>query len=240
MIDSIGNAFATSFQAFEGRNEQRPQIEQGSQNRRSRHSSTNDTCVVDGRWGTCEFTGRCASIIKDWDPSLLGLPTEIIFDEEMEVWGRRWIIKTSTLGERHGYGLFACESIFVDPNMTEGPSLFPFGGPLYKKRHWTMILKQHPEWQTYALELDAHALSVRRQSETRTIDGDPIRNGNIAGFINSTVGTRPKQKGNCEWVTYDGPAPAPYGQRYHEDYVLVLATRTIEAGDELFTHYIWS
>jgi hypothetical protein len=45
----------------------------------------------------------------------------------------------------------------------------------------------------------------------RVIDGDPIRSGNIVGFINSTVGTHPKRRANCEWVFVEGPPLAPYG-----------------------------
>ena len=197
------------------------------------------TCRVDGRWGECEFTGKVAPIIKDWDPTILGLPEFLEFDREFMIWGRPWIVRTSTLGERHGYGVFACEDIILEVEGREGPTLFPYGGPIYKRRHWNMILTQHPEWKTYALEMDTHDASTRRVSEQRIIDGDPIRTGNIAGFINSTVGTRPKRRANCEWVFVDGPPPAPYGQRYHKDHCLVVATRTIRAGDELFTHYEW-
>jgi hypothetical protein len=99
-----------------------------------------------------------------------------------------------------------------------------------------MLLTQHPEWKTYALEMDIFAGSIRRQSDGRVIDGDPIRSGNIAGFINNKVGTRPKRRGNCKWVFVEGPPPAPYGQNYHEDHCLVMATMTIRLGDELFTH----
>jgi hypothetical protein len=202
--------------------------------------------IVEGRWGNCEFTGKCTSLIKDFEPSDLGLPYQLDFDIEVEIWGRRWVVQASTLGVGVGYGVFACEDIIVDlegggsGRYQEGPTLFPYGGPIYKRRDWNQILTQHPEWKTYALEMDTHASSVRRYSEQRIIDGDPMRNGNIVGFINSTVGTRPKRKANCEWVFVEGPPPAPYGQRYHHDHFLVLATRTIRAGDELFTHYEWS
>src|SRR5450759_82568 len=146
--------------------------------------------IVDGRWGLCEFTGKCVSIVKEWDPSLLGLPLGVPFDEEVEIWHRRWIVKTSTLGERHGYGVFACEDIIVENGAgraREGLALFPYGGPIYKRRHWTNILTQHLEWKTYALAMDTFDGCTRRYSEQRMIDGDPIRNGNIAGFINSTM-----------------------------------------------------
>jgi hypothetical protein len=70
--------------------------------------------------------------------------------------------------------------------------LFPYGGPIYKRRHWNRILTQHPEWKTFALEMDTFAGSTRRHSDGRVIDGDPIRSRNIVSFINSTVGTHPK------------------------------------------------
>ncbi len=92
------------------------------------------------------------------------------------VWGKRWIVKTSTLGERHGYGVYACEDIIVEDSTSyhrEGPTLFPYGGPIYKRRHWNRILTQHPEWKTFALEMDTFAGSTRRHSDRRVIDGLP-------------------------------------------------------------------
>ncbi|CAM6097688.1 unnamed protein product [Calypogeia fissa] len=260
VVDAIGQAFARVFGRLatptptpittwgtsvdEGQlPRERTPRERTRSNRRPRQEADQYRCEVEGRWGNCEFTGRCVPIIKDWNPSTLGLPVNLMYDQEVEVWGRRWIVKTSTLGERHGYGVFACEDIIVDPGVgggrREGPTLFPYGGPIYKRRHWNMILTQHPEWKTYALELDTHDGNTRRYSEQRVIDGDPIRLGNIVGFINSTVGTRPKRRQNCEWVFIEGPPPAPYGQIYHHDHCLVVATRTIVASDELFTHYEW-
>jgi hypothetical protein len=36
-----------------------------------------------------------------------------------------------------------------------------------------MILRQHPEWKTFALEMDTFVGSTRRHSDVRVIDGDP-------------------------------------------------------------------
>jgi hypothetical protein len=88
--------------------------------------------------------------------------------------------------------------------------------------------------------MDTFAGSIRRHNDGRVIDGDPIRFGNIAGFINSTMGTQPKRRANCEWFFFEGPPLAPYGQTYHEDHYMVIATKTIRSGDELFTHYEWN
>jgi hypothetical protein len=191
----------------------------------------------------CEFTGKCANIIQSWNRAVLVLLDSLPYDEEVMVWGRQWIIKTSTLGERHGYGIYVCEDIIIEDSANcrrEGPTLSPYGGPIYKRKHWNMILTQHLEWKTFVLEMDTFADSTRRHSDGRVIDGNPIRFGNIDGFINSTVGTQPKRRANCEWVFVEGPPPAPYGQTYHEDHCLVIATRTIRSGDELFTHYEWN
>jgi hypothetical protein len=256
VVDAIGSAIAQAF-AVGGMSASRPPIPPETtrggpivpRRPRARPStrraapSNVERLIVEGRWGNCEFIGKCVPIIKDWDPSTLGLPLGFEYGQEVEVWGRRWVVKPSTLGERHGYGVFACEDIIVDLGCggggREGPTLFPYGGPIYKRRHWNMILAQHPEWKTYALELDTHDGNTRRFSDQRIIDGDPIRNGNIAGFINSTVGTMPKRRQNVEWVFIEGPPPAPYGIRYHHDHCLVVATRNILVGDELFTHYEW-
>jgi hypothetical protein len=103
-----------------------------------------------------------------------------------------------------------------------------------------MILTQHPEWKTFALEMDTFVGSTRRHNDGRVIDGDPICSGNIVSFINNMVGTQLKRRANCEWVFVEGPPLAPYGQTYHEDHYLVIATRTIRSRDELFTHYEWN
>ena len=248
LLDVIGHALAQTFGVGSGASHEplvppvvpRPKRARAVGRRRPPRDDAIERLVVEGRWGLCEFTGKCVSIVKEWDPSLLGLVDTSPVDEEVMIWGRRWIVKTSSLGERHGYGVFACEDIILEDGAgREGPTLFPYGGPIYKRRHWNMILQQHPEWKTYALEMDTFDGTTRRFSEGRVIDGDLVRSGNIAGYINSSVGTRPKRRANYEWIFVEGPPPTPYGQTYHKDYVLVVATRTIRAGDELFTHYEW-
>jgi hypothetical protein len=252
VLAAIGNALShafavgigTSHEASKPHHEERPRVPSIKQRSKAqRPSEGHARTIVEGRWGMCEFTGKCANIIQSWNLAVLGLFDSLPYDEEVVVWGRRWIVKTSTLGERHGYVVYGCEDIIVEDSASchrEGPTLFPYGGPIYKKKHWNMILTQHPEWKTFALEMDTIAGSIRRHSDGRVIDGDPIRSGNIAGFINSTMGTQPKRRANCEWVFVEGPPPAPYGETYHEDHCLVIATRTIRSGDELFTHYEWN
>ncbi|KAH9566052.1 hypothetical protein CY35_04G110300 [Sphagnum magellanicum] len=252
VLAAIGNAFSqafaigigTSHEASKPHHEARPHMPSIKQRSKAqRPSEGHARTIVEGIWGMCELTGKCANIIQSWNLAILGLLDSLPYDEEVMVWGRRWIVKTSTLGERHGYGIYACEDIIVEDLAScrkEGLTLFRYGGPIYKRRHWNKILTQHPEWKTFAFEMDTFAGSTRRHSDGRVIDGDPIRSGNIAGFINSTMGTQPKHRANCEWVFVEGPPPAPYGQTYHEDHYLVITTRTIRSGDELFTHYGWN
>ena len=121
VLDAIGNAIAQALgvgiNSHQVVQEEQPHVPQGTRSCRARPQSRTrpraesdpSRTVVDGRWGACVFTGNCASIIKQWDPKTMGLPSIIFFDYEMEVWGRRWVVKASTLGERHGYGVFACE-----------------------------------------------------------------------------------------------------------------------------------
>lgn len=253
MGEALAHAFDSHFGQAESEAvvEERPVVERERRlrsraKRMAKKDGMPEIVSVDGRWGPSTFHGKAAKVIKEFEPSVLGLPA-IPLDEEVEVWGRRWIVKPSTLGERHGYGVFACEDIVVPDGLTyasggrfDGPTLFPYGGAVYRRRHWNLILQQHPEWKTYQLDMDGHDKCTRRFSEQRIVDGDPVRHNNIAGYINSCVGTlRPKRKANVEFVFCEGPPPAPYGQTYHHDHTMVMAIRTIRAGEELFSHYLW-
>ncbi|CAK9253772.1 unnamed protein product [Sphagnum jensenii] len=221
VLFAIGNALSQAFdvgissshEANKPHHEARPCVPSvRHRSKAQRPSEGHARTIVEGRWGMCEFTGKCANIIQSWNPAVLGLLDSLPYDEEVVVWGRRWIVKTSTLGERHGYGKYACEDIIVEDLAScrrEGPTLFPYGGPIYKRRHWNMILTQHPEWKTFALEMDTFAGSTRRHSDGRVIDRDPIRSGKIVGFMNSTVGTQPKCKANCvSQPVQEAPLPA--------------------------------
>ena len=152
VLAAIGNALSqafvvgigTSHEASKPHHEARPCVPFVRQRSKAqRPSEGHARTIVEGRWGMCEFTGKCANIIQSWNPVVLGLLDSLPYDEEVVVWGRQWIVKTSTLGERHGYGVYACEDIIVEDSTScrrEGPTLFPYGGPIYKRRHWNRIL----------------------------------------------------------------------------------------------------
>jgi hypothetical protein len=97
---------------------------------------------------TVSSLAKCANIIELWNPAILGLLDNLPYDKEVVVWGRRWIVKTFSLGEKHGYGVYACEDIIVEDSAIshkEGPIIFPYDRPIYKKRHWKRLLTQHHE-----------------------------------------------------------------------------------------------
>ncbi len=119
VLAAIGNALSqafvvgigTSHEASKPHHEARPCVPSVKQRSKAqRPNEGHARTIVEGRWGMCEFV----------------------------VWGRRWIVKTSTLGKKHGYGVYACEDIIVEDLAScrrKGPTLFPYGGPIYKRRH---------------------------------------------------------------------------------------------------------
>ncbi len=197
--------------------------------------------VVVGRFGRSFLSGRDAEVYKDWDPSILCLPLFIPINKEVEVWGRRWIVKPSSLGEDVGLGLFALEDIVVPvpwrPLVNDVP-LFPYSGPVYKRRAWNFIVSQHPSWSTYQLDLDSDEHErVVRPHHRRVIDGDPIRCGNIVGYINSTEGLKPPHQANVEWQQVASPPAPPYYTKHMDDHVMTTTIRTIRAGEEVLCSY---
>jgi hypothetical protein len=122
VLAAIGNALlhafavgiGTSHEASKPHYEARPHVPTVRQRSKAqRPSEGNVRTIVDGRWGMSEFTGKCANIIQSWNPAILGLLDSLPYDDKVVVWGRRWIVKTFTFGERHGYGIYACEDIIV-------------------------------------------------------------------------------------------------------------------------------
>ncbi len=122
VLAAIGNALSqafavgigTSHEASKPHHEARPCVPSVRQRSKAqRPSEGHARTIVEGRWGMCEFTGKCANIIQSWNPVVLGLLDSLPYDEEVVVWGRRWIVKTFTLGERHGYGVYACEGLSI-------------------------------------------------------------------------------------------------------------------------------
>ncbi|KAL3692889.1 hypothetical protein R1sor_006540 [Riccia sorocarpa] len=156
--------------------------------------------------------GEAARIYREFVPASLEVPPSIPIGEEVSVWGRRWIVRQSTLGRYAGHGLFACEDILFDSAAPEEtrPSLFPYVGSVYNHDEWLVLLGAHP---TGCL--------------------------NLAGYINSVIGTRhPQRQPNVMWVLIEDPL-ASYGMRDLEFHVATVPTRPIQAGEELLCDYPW-
>lgn len=161
--------------------------------------------------------------------------------EEIEVWGRQWIVKDSSLGPQCGKGVFSLEDIIVPhplPRGYDGVHLFPYAGAVYTRKNWRIIMAQHPSWSKYQLDMDTDADEVlKRPYHTRVIDGDPVCSSNLAGYINSTLGCRPERDPNVWWIQVGGP-PQGHGCRKHmDDHIVTVAKKTIRAGEELLCAY---
>ncbi|KAL3675657.1 hypothetical protein R1sor_025605 [Riccia sorocarpa] len=156
--------------------------------------------------------GEAARIYREFDPASLEMPPSIPIGEEVSVWGRRWIVRQSTLGRFAGHGLFACEDILFDsiaPEETR-PSLFPYAGSVYNHDEWLVLVGAHPTgFRTYLLDVDS-----------------------------CVSGTRPLREPNVMWVLIEDPL-ASYGRRDLEFHVATVPTRPIQAGDELLCDYPW-
>ncbi|KAL3681547.1 hypothetical protein R1sor_024503 [Riccia sorocarpa] len=141
--------------------------------------------------------GEAARIYMEFDPASLEVPPSIPIGEEVSVWGRRWIVRQSTLGRFAGHGLFACEDILFDSAAPEEtrPSLFPYVGSVYSHDEWLVLIGAHPTgFRTYLLDVDSWRGSSMPREEYRFVDGDPARCPNLAGYINNVIGTRRPQR----------------------------------------------
>lgn len=118
-----------------------------------------DFICIEGRFGPSYLTGRAADVWKDFSPTLFKFPDHIPLDEPVEIWGRPWIVKASSIGDDIGYGLYTLEDIVVPPKPWrrgyDGEHLFPYIGTIYNAKSWNILLRQHPSWGVYALRMDS-------------------------------------------------------------------------------------
>ncbi|KAL3685985.1 hypothetical protein R1sor_004007 [Riccia sorocarpa] len=174
------------------------------------------------------------------DDASLEVHPSIPIGEEVTVWGRRWIVRQSTLGRVADYGVFACEDILFDSAALEEtrPTLFPYAGSVYSHDEWLVLVGAHPTgFRTYLLDVDSWRGSSMPREEYRFVDGDPARCPNLTGFINSVIGTRrPQREPNVMWVLIEDP-PALYGRRDLEFHVATVPTGRYRPGDELLCDY---
>ena len=114
-----------------------------------------------------------------------------------------------------GWGLFA-----IQPT-NEGEELLPFVGPQYTSTEYKIFSKAQPRMKLYVMQAESDLY----------INGDVVK-GNVAGFINSSIGRT--QIGNVVWKF--GMFPKPWNTK-EWGYVITIVTRDIRAGEELYAHY---
>ena len=129
-------------------------------------------------------------------------------------WNRKWEVKISTHAFM-GWGLFALEVAKV------GDELLPFVGQWFSKTEFKRMCNANPQFIKYALRL----------KKTVYQDGDVMK-GNIAGYINSSIGREEEANVCWDYVSL----PAPWNPKVW-GYAMTVATKDIAVGDELFTYY---
>jgi len=97
VLTAIGNALLQAFavgigtfhEASKPQHEARRRVPSVRQRSKAQHPSEDHArTIVEGRWGMCEFTSKCANIIQSWNLAVLQLLDSLPYDEEVVVWGR--------------------------------------------------------------------------------------------------------------------------------------------------------
>ena len=114
-----------------------------------------------------------------------------------------------------GWGLYAMEAAKC------GDELLPFVGKQLSVAEFKSMCQANHRFQKHALHVKKNVYQ----------DGD-VLNGNVAGFINSSIGR--EHLGNVLWEYVS--LPTPWNPRTW-GYIMTVATRDIDVGEELFTYY---
>jgi hypothetical protein len=91
------------------------------------------TPFLDDHYFPRDLRGCALQVVqRDFDPTAYLMPRELVFQEEIIIWGRTYLIGRSSLGPDVGLGVFAMDTIRVPSTAIEDrPALFPFCGPMY-------------------------------------------------------------------------------------------------------------
>ena len=156
--------------------------------------------------------------------------------EVFSFWGARYMIAPSSISDG-GHGLFIAQDLQVPPNSEV--TLMCFCGPIYEWGRWHQLVRYILSMSTYGMWLNAASLSDRgithAQGQRLYVDGRPYTQGNIAGLINSSRGRSART--NCTFVECENGHEPGYMSRDVPRYILVNATRSLRAGDELLANY---
>ncbi len=102
-----------------------------------------------------------------------------------------------------------------------GDELLPFVGKFLSEAEFRNMRQADLQFAKYAMSGKKNVYQ----------DGD-VLNGNVAGFINSSIGR--EHIGNVIWEYVS--LPTPWNPKTW-GYIMTVATRDIEVGEELFTYY---
>ena len=127
---------------------------------------------------------------------------------------RKWEVKIYGFSFM-GWGLFA-----MDPAKA-GDILLPFVGPQYTRTEYRKMKSLVPRFKSYVLKVE----------DDIYIDGR-VERGNVAGFINSSIGR--EEIGNVVWEY--SLLPKPWNKN-EWGFVMTIASRDIEVGEELYAYY---
>ena len=237
-----------------------PRVTRSRAHVRSAELRQNDIVMVPSRFGEFPLARRLADSLKEFHASHWCVPSHIPVEEKVKVWGRKWIVKQSSLHPSVGLGLFACEDILLPsfPTEKDKETLFPYCGMVYPMGTWNALSHASNSFRVFGLSADSYPdLETGRRvarpddGSYRMIDGDPVRCSNIAAYINSVSipralkGSIRRMVPNVEFVFEDGPPPgaptppprAPPEPPQYDFHILVCATRSIRKGDELLARY---
>ncbi|KAL3693682.1 hypothetical protein R1sor_007333 [Riccia sorocarpa] len=158
--------------------------------------SVGDTIQIPSRRGPLSISGDAVVTYRSCNNTYWGVPASIPVREVVTVWGRRWIVKESTIPST-GLGIFALERVVVQPDThpDDYPQLFPYVGSVYKRKQYKIMLRHVPHFIDDILDTSPNVPEVPQKR--RYIDDDPVRTGNIAGYIQSSLGTN--MIPNAEW-----------------------------------------
>ena len=156
--------------------------------------------------------------------------------EVFSFWGARYMIAPSSIPDG-GRGLFIAQDLQVPPNLEV--TLMCFCGPIYGWGTCHSLAHYIPSMSTYGMCLNVASLSARGNTHSQGhrlyIDGRPYTQGNIASLINSSQGRSART--NCTFVECENGHEPRYMSRDVPIYILVNASGTLRASNELLTNY---
>lgn len=230
----------------------------GSASHSTRHgrilSRLRRRCAAGGLLGACsgtidmettndfELPSALQGLVQSFDRLQFGawlqesLPT---YGQSFQYWGHSYVIAPSEI-RNAGRGLYTLDDIYVPRGSCV--TLMVFCGPEYPWGRWHQLAQYVVSMSTYGICSNGASIVDAEQQGTHMdrgerlyMDGRPATHGNIAGLINSSRG----QAGSMTNCIFEERAHVQedFMLRPAAHCVMVVATRTIQAGEELLINY---